>query len=877
MSVRYSHPPEDGHDGVLLFDHLEDVATRVDYVVPDDARTPAGETLRDIVETLAWVHDFGKATRYFQRYLDVISGSIKREAYRHHAPLGAFAAYYALDAQEFETETCLAGFVAVAKHHGQLPDVAEYVFERTYRREKIEEENHIEQRQRIIGEQIVDIDAHAHELAEDVFREATDGAGSWKSFRYGFLDLLGEITSAVATSGGPPVLNRESLSDSCYGLVLECWGSLVLADKTGAAEGASDAEPSPAIYAADPPSFEILNDYVMDLEQAARADPDGTRSERLNHYRSQARKAVLEEAEQFADDGGGVATLTLPTGMGKTLSGLSAALTIRDRIEGERVIYALPFTSIIDQVIDEIEEIYKADTVGRLLTAHHHLSETTIRDEGNDREDDGSDADEDDRNDDVAGMLAESWRAGLTVTTFVQLFESLAGPSNKQSMKLPALRNSVVVLDEPQSLPLDWWKLVPRLVAMLTERYDATVIAMTATQPQLFEEETELVDDPDVYFEATERVAYEFDPSIERYIVEQSGPKSYASATAELLEAVEADESTLAICNTIDSARELTDHVTEVRPGIPNVGEVYADLLNDADDVDEVEPEDVAKAVESEGDQSVLHLSTRIRPIDRLALIETAKELTKNDHALIAVSTQLVEAGVDISFDRVYRDLAPIDSIVQAAGRCNRSFERNLGQVVVWWLDAPDEQEKTPAEAVYNRGPALLPAAADTLDSVRGDSELLDETVVARDAVEKYYERLHKEKDVGQDGYATYVDEARGDKLADLSLIDQRLAIDVVVCRTPEERDVIDSAEKAVDSYEFTKVNSFMEELRSKQISIPIYRTDSKEARELADLPPIHNETDARYVDPSKREFEKFFDPVTGFVVPDSTVDRRFL
>ena len=877
MSGRYSHPPEDGHDGVLLFDHLEDVATRAGYVVPDDARTPAGEPLLDVVETLAWVHDFGKATRYFQQYINCIPGNPKQEAYRYHAPLGAFAAYYALDARGFETETCLAGFVAVAKHHGRLPDVSEYVFERSYRRESISEETPAEQRQTIIAKQIVDIDDHVPEFAEDIFREATAEAGSWDSFRKGFIGLLGEITSAVATNGDSPIPNREAVSDSCYALVLECWGSLVLADKTGAAEGASGAEPSPVTYSADAPPFEILDEYVMDLEQDASADPAGTRSERLNYYRSQAREAVLEGSEKFAEGGGGVATLTLPTGMGKTLSGLSAALTIRDQMESERVVYALPFTSIIDQVIDEVEGIYEADTAGRLLTAHHHLSETTIRDKDGDRDDDGSDADEDDRNDDVAGMLAEGWRAGLTVTTFVQLFESLAGPTNKQSMKLPALRNSVVVLDEPQSLPLDWWKLVPRLVTMLTEQYNATVIAMTATQPQLFEDKTELVDDPEVYFEATERVAYELDPSTERYIAEQSDPKSYESATSELLEAIESGESALAICNTIDSARELTDHVTEARPGIPNVGKVYAKLLDDADDVTEIEPKTVSKAVESKGEQSVLHLSTRIRPVDRLKLIEAAKELTENDHTLIAVSTQLVEAGVDISFDRVYRDLAPIDSIVQAAGRCNRSFERDRGRVTVWWLDVPDEQDKTPAEAVYNRGPALLPTAAQTLDSVRGDGELLDETIVARNAVKQYYERLHDEKDVGEDGYATYVDGARGDKLADLSLIDQRLAIDVVVCRTSKEQAVVESAEDAMDNYDFAKVNSLMDKLRSKQISIPIYRTDSKEARELADLPPIHRETDVRYVYPSKPEFKDFFDPVTGFVVPDSTVDRRFL
>lgn len=870
MPVRYSHPPEEDHDGVLLTDHLEDVAERVQYVVPEEARTPAGESLQAVVETLAYVHDFGKATTYFQQYL-LKSKDPEFEQYRYHAPLGSFAAYFALETQGFATETCLAGFVAVAKHHGRLPDVAKYVFNRTHRREGVSRgsQNNAEQQQAAIAKQLNDIDEHVSDLATEVFSNATDGSGSWHVFRNRFVDLLREIESTVATTGSDVGIDRESLSDSCYALVLECWGSLVLADKTGAADAASDTEPSASTYRADPPSFQRLNSYVRELERTANSDPDGARNERLNYYRSEARTAVLENANAFADDGGGVATLTLPTGMGKTLSGLSAALAIRDRLDGSRVVYALPFTSIIDQVVDELEEIYNTDTLSRLLTAHHHLSETTIRDES------GEDDDAADRNDDVAGMLAESWRAGITVTTFVQLFESLAGPTNQQSMKVPALRNSVIVLDEPQSLPLDWWKLVPRLVAMVTERYGATVIAMTATQPQLFDDATELVDDPDVYFEATERVKYELDPSVERYIAAQDGPKSYSDVTSLLLDSTGTDESTLAVCNTIDSARKLTNHVTEHDSSIVDVADVYSDELERVGNVHEVDLLTVSNRVVNAGDRSILHLSTRLRPADRLRLIEIAKALTEREHTLITVSTQLVEAGVDISFDYVYRDLAPIDSIVQAAGRCNRSFERDRGHVTVWWLAAPDDQRKTPAEAVYNRGPALLPVAAETLDSVRNDTATIPEAVVARTAVKNYYQRLHKEKNVGKREYMTYVDDARGDELAALSLIDQRLAIDVIVCRTDRDRERIDEIKEAWTRYEFDTVRTLLEKMKPMQVSVPVYRADSEEAEKIGGLDQVHDETDLRWLD--TRDHLDYFDSTTGLVVPDSTVEGRFL
>lgn len=863
MDTIYAHPPENGRPGVELVDHLADVAARVEHVVPEEARTLADESLRPVVESLGYVHDFGKATTFFQDYL-LDDRHPDYEEWRYHAPIGSFSAYYVLDARGYDTETCLAGFVAVAKHHGRLPDVADYVHSRAHRRAGAASRKPTseEKRQNAIAKQIQNIDGHASNLARAVFDDATAGNGTWAAFRDGFGGVREEIVAAVATSGTVPGVNRDALSESCYGLVLQCWSTLVLADKTSAA-GAAD---KPGTYASREPPLDRLDEHVEKIEADVSAAPDGIRSERLNHHRARARERVLDRTEAFAAAGGGVATLTLPTGMGKTLTGLSAAFDLRDRFDGKRVVYALPFTSIIDQVVDELEDIYDTDATGRLLTAHHHLAQTTIRDE--------RDAEEADRNDDISGMLAEGWRAGLTVTTFVQLFESLAGPANRQSMKLPALRDSVVVLDEPQTLPLDWWKLVPRLVSLLTDQYDATVIAMTATQPKLFEDATELVDDPDSYFNAVERVRYDLDESVERYIADQSGPKSYDAAADRLCESFGAGESTLAICNTIDGTRELTECTLDRIEGVDVAG-AYCDELAEVGDVTEVDATAVAARVETSGDAAVLHLSTRLRPADRLTLIETAKELTQRGYPLLAISTQLVEAGVDISFERVFRDLAPIDSVVQAAGRCNRSFERDRGQVTVWWLDAPDDQTKTPAEAVYNRGPALLPVAATTLDSVRDGSGTISETDVARTAVTRYYERLDAEKDVGKQTFADYVDEAKADELGRLSLIDQRRAADVFVSRTDAERNLAERIREAHRTHNFETLRRLLDETKPLRVSVPYYREDSDTADAIRDLPELIKDEGLYELD--VRQYSSHFDRTMGFVVPESSVDHQFL
>ena len=849
---RYSHPPENGQPPVKLVTHLEDVAGRIDHLVPTNATTPAGESLHEVVRRLALVHDLGKATEWFQQYIDDDRRNPTLEKKRQHSPLGSFAAFAVLERGGFDAETCIAGFVTVAKHHGTLPHVLEYVAGRTNGSLNADDEF-----LDLVANQAANVHDEAQDVARAIFESATGDGDDWPTFAQSLVDdsLVERIADLVILDEGP---NADALSESCYSLVLQCWSSLVLADKTSAA-GADEGSKT---YAAESPSMDRLDDYVADIEDGASADSDGTRTEQLNYHRSRARESVLDNTEAFADGDGSVATLTLPTGMGKTLTGLSAAFDLRGRLDGERVVYALPFTSIIDQVVDEIETIYDTDTASRLLTAHHHLAETIIREE---------DDEQADLDDDVGAMLAEAWRSGLTVTTFVQFFESLAGPKNTQSMKLPALRNSVVILDEPQSLPLDWWKLVPRLVEILTERYDATVIAMTATQPQLFEDRTELVDDPDSYF-GVERVAYELDASTERYINDQTGPKSYDSAADTLCGSIELGESALAVCNTIDSARELTEYVggsTAV-----DVGDVYADELDAVGDVGSVEAETVAECVVERGDDALLHLSTRLRPADRLTLIETAKELTEQEYPLVTISTQLVEAGVDISFDRLYRDLAPMDSIVQAAGRCNRSFERERGRVTVWWLDAPGEQAKTPAEAVYNRGISLLPVAASTLDSVRAEDGTLSESDVARTAVEKYYRRLHKEKDVGKQTYADYVNEARADELGRLSLIDQRRAADVFVCRTETERELAERVREANHTYEFEERRRLLNETKSLRVSVP-YREDSETADAITDLPVLIEENGLYELD--VRQYESHFDDTTGFVVPENTVDHLFL
>lgn len=858
MELRYSHPADRHRDAVPLKDHLEDVAGRVREIIPDDAATVSDGSMVDLVERLGYIHDFGKATTWFQQHIGILDGEPKGVP-THHSPLGAVLAYYVLDCVGFEGEDCLAGYVAVARHHGTIPDVPEFVFRRTAWNRRRPAENELQEE---VIRQVKNIDSETGAFATDMVALATHGTGSWSEFSSAVTDrsLFDRIKHQVSPSGFD--FDPAALSPSFYPCLLQAWSALALADKTSAAHVPRSG------YASVQPDRAVLASFIDGLPTDGEALSE--REQQLNAWREAARNGVLENVSELAGRNATVATITLPTGMGKTLTGLDAALTHRDMTNRDRVVYALPFTSIIDQVDHELRSIFDTNARDGLLTVHHHLSDTVIE-----LDDDLEGTDERAL---LEEMLGESWRSGIVLTTYVQLFESLVGPRNTQSMKLPALYNSVIVLDEPQGLPHDWWQLVSRLITVLTEEFHATVIAMTATQPRILGSETdELVDDWESYYHGIERVEYRIDDSVDSYTTDTRTPIGYDEA-AQLISSVieESDDDILAICNTIDSAQQLTHAIHKHLDGT-EVGTVLDRQLTSTND--DVIPEELANhVVSNDGSVALLHLSTRIRPKDRRLLLEAASSLLESDTQLVTISTQLVEAGVDISFDRVYRDLAPLDSVVQAAGRCNRSFEQEQGTVTIWWLDVPGEQLYTPAEAVYDRwGESLLRVTINTLDELEITGGTVEETIIALEGVTEYFRKLTEDRDIGRREYVSYMDESLGDELASLSLIEQREAVDVVITRIEDEHHQVEMANAAWERSDFNQVDELLGQLAEARVSIPIYTDDSNEAEVIRSLPKVHPDSDLRWLDVSLGRGSPYFNPSHGILIPDSTVEGRFL
>ena len=340
-------------------------------------------------------------------------------------------------------------------------------------------------------------------------------------------------------------------------------------------------------------------------------------STKVNRIRAE----VLRQCRDKAPSPPGLFSLTVPTGGGKTLSSLAFALEHAAHHRKQRIIYAIPYTSIIEQTANIFREIFPDAVV------EHH-----------------SNLDPD--NETVKSRLAtENWDAPLIVTTNVQFFESLFAAKTSRCRKLHNIVNSVVVLDEAQLLPPEFLQPILDVMNLLVHHYGVTFVLSTATQPALgtlhtfqrtirgLENMHEIIDDPDASYRDLERVTVAM-------------PQDFHQVQDwdDIAQQVQQHPSVLVVVNSRTDARELHRRLPT----------------------------------------GTLHLSALMCGEHRSRVIADIKRQLGAGETVRVVSTQLVEAGVDVDFPVVYRALAGLDSIAQAAGRCNREGKLERGQVVVF-------------------------------------------------------------------------------------------------------------------------------------------------------------------------------------------------
>ena len=371
------------------------------------------------------------------------------------------------------------------------------------------------------------------------------------------------------------------------------------------------------------------------------------------------RTEILRHCFEWGHKERGIFQLTVPTGGGKTIASLAFALQHAVENQMDRVIYVIPYTSIIEQNAAVFRKILGEQNV---LENHYNVDYESTEELK------------------PMQLASENWDKPVVVTTNVQFFESLFANKSSKCRKLHNIANSVIILDEAQMLPTDYLKPCIAVMEELAANFDSSIVLCTATQPALspfFQRKmpvTELCPRVEEQFRFFERVTFQNVGTI---------------SEDELIEKLQKEEQALCIVNTKKRAQRLY------------------------------------QKMKGEG---VFHLSTAMYPKHRRRVLDKIRRLVKDGKRCILISTSLVEAGVDLDFCTVYRQLAGVDSMIQAAGRCNREGKR-AAQDSFAYLFQFEEKEYVPGQQLQIDVSKMLLSEGEDISSLH--------------RIEKYFEALY--------------------------------------------------------------------------------------------------------------------------------------
>lgn len=618
-------------------------------------------------ELLGLMHDFGKYSRKFQKYIHDETGlfnpdlddeeSTPNGSKVDHSTAGAQWVYREL--RKFGAAQGIGELfgqmlgLCIASHHGEglidcLDGEGNAVWKKRF--EKEDELTHL---------------AECEQNADKAVQQKAD-------------ELAGENLIRSLLKAVKPILSDSRINEKTKEFYLGCltrflFSCLIDADRINSSDFEREAQKEVRRLTEKPdwqPAIDKLEAKLAGFENRYPID--------------EIRRRISDDCLKRAIDSQGIYTLTVPTGGGKTLASLRYALHHAQKHNLDRIIYIIPYTSIIDQNAQAVREILGEDWV-----LEHHSNLEPEKQSWQDK------------------LLSENWDKPIVFTTMVQFLDAWFGGGTRGARHIHPMINSVLIFDEIQTLPVKCVHLFCNVLNWLTTFGKSTAILCTATQPLLGEsglrnfpedkmesiascgllrlpENAEIMgkhQDLDKLFADLSRVEIRFNEKAGGWNVEEAGTF--------LLKQFQTTQSCLFIVNTKKWAQELYQYCQ--RQNVP--------------------PE------------ALFHLSTHQCVAHRKVIFDTIKARLENKKTVICISTQLIEAGVDISMACVIRALGGLESIAQAAGRCNRHGEKK-GKGQVWVLNLqeqdftrilPDIQAgKTHAERVFRdfAGQDILQPAA---------------------------------------------------------------------------------------------------------------------------------------------------------------------
>jgi len=790
--------------------------------------------LEDVAYLIGVCHDFGKSTSYFQDYINEEDGAkrakLKNKPETHHGVISSIFTYYAtrkylqarnmLGTKHYEYLPIIS-FLVVKRHHGNLHNANDEII--NFKDDEI------------LEKQIASIDfEELIKIYDFLFSKIN-------------LDLDCSIIKDKILHSEPVIIYNKiqgkrknyvrdiSVNEKkrirnideehtlfFYFITLLSYSTLLDADK-------SDAANLKKIKRID------INENIVAEYKELKFSGKENKNNKINKIRNEIYKEVLSNVEHIDLDKDKILSLNVPTGTGKTLTALSFALKLRTSIERKRgykprIIYSLPFLSIIDQNFAVFEDVFetvnKENPTSDILLKHHHLSDVVYTR----KEDEFENVDKDIEKD---LLLIEGWNSEIIVTTFIQFFYSLISNRNRAIRKFHNIINSIVILDEVQAIPHKYWLLLNKIMQSLSEQFNTYFIFTTATQPLIFDETKKeirpLVGNKEKYFESLDRV--KLMPNLESVCL-----KDFKDILRkDIIENPEKDF--LVVLNTIRSSKDIYNFIKG--QNTKNVALYY--------------------------------LSTNIIPKERLIRIKKIKK--KNATRSIIVSTQLIEAGVDIDVDIVYRDFAPLDSINQVSGRCNRNFGDKQGIVKLFILSEDKDGRTYHPYTIY--GDFILSKTKEVFKAI--DKNEIEEREFLK-LNKNYFEKVNIEKsDDESNEILNSVKELKFDKLAEFKLIKEApYKVDVFVEFDEKAKEVMNKYIEIItneDLISFEKKNEFA---KIKKDFYDYVISVSKNKINDSFLPTVDQEfglnypIDMYYI--SDDNLKDYYDKDIGFIVKDNNL-----
>lgn len=640
--------------------------------------------LRTLAELAGLLHDFGKYSKLFQVYIQSAVGLLKPgddnfinaakwKGKVDHATAGAQWVWNNLgDSDAIADLVREVLTLCICSHHGGLIDCLDIGGNDrlSTRMDKPDEETHY-------GEIGGKADKHVVELAE--------GLGCAADLSESLKLILGRFNA-----------NAESAVLRVFwtGLLVRfLFSCLIAADRTDTADFENPENASLRLLGRYP----CWGRLVICFEKYISGF-------RPNSEMNRKRKGISEACLQKSESEQNLFYLTVPTGGGKTLASMRFALHHARKHGLDRIIYVIPYTSIIEQNAQEIRDVFATDKSLDIekIVLEHHSNLLEKNDTKRNR------------------LLSETWDAPVVFTTSVQLLETLFAGGTKGAHRMHQLARSVIIFDEVQTIPINTVHLFNNAINFLTTVCSSTVVFCTATQPLLHAVDSTKGAVP--YLPEMEMVPYESLFRGFRRIEVLDERKAGGWSASDVRQAIQKQlhelGSVLFIANTKNDAKRIFD-----------------------------ETEGVVKCR--------YHLSTSMCPAHRLNILKRVKICLKFKLPVVCVSTQLVEAGVNLDFGCVFRALAGLDSVAQAAGRCNRNNRREKGRVLVVNLKGERLDKLPEIQLAQKEAQRVLDEYKQAPDSF--DNDLISPKAIALYYQYYFYQRAYemaykvKAKDFGRD------------------------------------------------------------------------------------------------------------------------------